>query len=375
MNIREGARRLGIVLGALGGTVGAFAGYPSARDLWNARAAGKEFESLMASPTMLKVAKAAVAYQKATSKIDSLASKYGGVRVIEPHTLTYANGAVSYERNPLDDIAKLAERFDVEKARKAGYSDDEILNYLTETRKFNVTGALKAEYSKGDIIRYLADIPKGGKAAGQLSEIDAAVDGKRVKVRAEIPAGAASAQAEAVPTFEEFKASRRVKVRADIPAGTTSAQTEAAVRSYTRANPGWDITAAPTADPWSVVSETKPGEWDVVSQKPGAKLAQGGTAIPGAAPGPVDMPAGTVPVPADTVLINADGIREAMMDKGRIVRAIHLATGEWIEESSPPPLKSYVVPLLYPILGFILPWGAIRALTWLGAGFFEPNRL
>jgi hypothetical protein len=194
MNVREGARRLGIVIGVLGGTLGAFAGYPSARDLWNARAASKKFDSLMASPTMLKVAKAAVDYQKATSKVDSIASKYGGVRVIEPHTLTYANGALSYERNP------------------------------------------------------------------------------------------------------------------------------------------------------SPPPDTLPADF----------FSKDGN---------------------ETVLINADGIREAMINKSGIVRAVHLATGEWVEESLAPRLKSYLVPLLYPMLGFILPWGALRALTWVGAGFFEPNRL
>jgi hypothetical protein len=24
--------------------------------------------------------------------------------------------------------------------------------------------------------------------------------------------------------------------------------------------------------------------------------------------------------------------------------------------------------------GFLLPWGVVRILTWVGAGFFEPNR-
>jgi hypothetical protein len=62
MNFREGTRRLGIVFGVLGGTISAFAGYPSARDLWNVGAANRKFESLMASPTMMKVAKAAKEY-------------------------------------------------------------------------------------------------------------------------------------------------------------------------------------------------------------------------------------------------------------------------------------------------------------------------
>ena len=120
MNFREGTRRLGIVLGVLGGAVGAFAGYPSARDLWNARAASNEFESLMTSPTMMKVAKAAKEYdpwEKYKSKfppgMKPLDKPRGdmalppGAKLVEPppgytldnpnvqpYTLTYADGAI-----------------------------------------------------------------------------------------------------------------------------------------------------------------------------------------------------------------------------------------------------------------------------------------
>jgi hypothetical protein len=33
-------------------------------------------------------------------------------------------------------------------------------------------------------------------------------------------------------------------------------------------------------------------------------------------------------------------------------------------------MKAYLIPLLYPVLGFLLPWGVVRVLTWVGAGFF-----
>jgi hypothetical protein len=45
--------------------------------------------------------------------------------------------------------------FDVDGARKAGYSDDEILGHLTSTRKFDVDGARKAGYSNDEIIAHL----------------------------------------------------------------------------------------------------------------------------------------------------------------------------------------------------------------------------
>jgi hypothetical protein len=46
--------------------------------------------------------------------------------------------------------------FDYQAARKEGATDDQIINYLTQTRKFDVDGALKAGASKDDVLKYLA---------------------------------------------------------------------------------------------------------------------------------------------------------------------------------------------------------------------------
>ena len=45
--------------------------------------------------------------------------------------------------------------FDVEAARKEGYSDKEIADYLGGQRKFDVTGAIKEGYSPSEIIDHL----------------------------------------------------------------------------------------------------------------------------------------------------------------------------------------------------------------------------
>jgi len=50
----------------------------------------------------------------------------------------------------------MADKFDVPAARQAGYSDDEILKHLTDSRKFDVDGAVKSGYSKADIISHLS---------------------------------------------------------------------------------------------------------------------------------------------------------------------------------------------------------------------------
>ena len=47
-------------------------------------------------------------------------------------------------------------KFDVEAARKAGYSDDEILEELAKTSKFDVQRSIAAGYSKPELINHLA---------------------------------------------------------------------------------------------------------------------------------------------------------------------------------------------------------------------------
>lgn len=71
----------------------------------------------------------------------------------------------------------MPENFDVEAARKAGYSDDEILSHLTSTRKFDVDGAVKAGYSKPDIIVHLSSAaPAAAEPAKPKGLMDHASD-------------------------------------------------------------------------------------------------------------------------------------------------------------------------------------------------------
>ena len=50
--------------------------------------------------------------------------------------------------------------FDVEGARKAGYSDGDIADYLATKKEFNIAGARKAGYDNSDIITHLVGRPK-----------------------------------------------------------------------------------------------------------------------------------------------------------------------------------------------------------------------
>lgn len=50
--------------------------------------------------------------------------------------------------------------FDIEGARKAGYSDDEIMKGLADEQKFDIDGALKSGYSKQEILDHLTGAAK-----------------------------------------------------------------------------------------------------------------------------------------------------------------------------------------------------------------------
>jgi hypothetical protein len=66
--------------------------------------------------------------------------------------------------------------FDVEGARKAGYTDAEIAAHLSASRQFDVAGARKAGYSDSELIAYLSGAPlKGQDAASQIPGQDGAV--------------------------------------------------------------------------------------------------------------------------------------------------------------------------------------------------------
>ncbi|MBZ5675535.1 MAG: hypothetical protein LAP61_14945 [Acidobacteriia bacterium] len=71
------------------------------------------------------------------------------------------------------------------------------------------------------------------------------------------------------------------------------------------------------------------------------------------------------------VEVNLDGIKEVVIDKAGSVSSIELLTGESIQRIEAPTLRAYLALLLYPVLGFFAPWGFIRLLAWIGAGFLS----
>ena len=72
------------------------------------------------------------------------------------------------------------------------------------------------------------------------------------------------------------------------------------------------------------------------------------------------------------VKVNLGGIKEVYADEVGMIAEIDLTTGELIPRTEPPAqLKVYLLPLMYPLIGFLLPWGGISLLAWVGTGFVE----
>jgi len=124
-----------------------------------------------------------------------------------------------------------------------------------------------------------------------------------------------------------------------------------------------------------IMEETKPqdtthGPWEKYKLPPGAKLVS----PPVPVKDPWEVAAKEYKAGKILVSVNLEGIKQVTVDEAGLVSSIELSTGESVQRLEPPTLKAYVVPLLYPILGFLFPWGGIRVLTWVGTGFFAAPR-
>ena len=74
---------------------------------------------------------------------------------------------------------------------------------------------------------------------------------------------------------------------------------------------------------------------------------------------------------------------DQQVDKGGI-KTIHWTKNNEIESietenqrvypTAAPSARQYSLIALFPILGFLIPWGAVRAIGWLGAGFVESSK-
>jgi hypothetical protein len=72
-------------------------------------------------------------------------------------------------------------------------------------------------------------------------------------------------------------------------------------------------------------------------------------------------------------LSTAGDFKTLYVDKGGAISSVELTTGESLHREPYSSFLTHLLPLLlYPVLGFLAPWVAIRVVVWVGAGFFKP---
>lgn len=67
--------------------------------------------------------------------------------------------------------------------------------------------------------------------------------------------------------------------------------------------------------------------------------------------------------------VNKEGIKNIYWSHNLDVNSIEMDDGETLSPTPAPSAWHYAVIVLFPVFGFLIPWGAIRAIWWVGAGF------
>lgn len=74
------------------------------------------------------------------------------------------------------------------------------------------------------------------------------------------------------------------------------------------------------------------------------------------------------------------GIKTITWDKDHIfnnvngIYSIEISSGQTLYPTPAPSIWMYVLVVLFPFIGFLVPWSIIRAIGWVCAGFFQPAR-
>ena len=72
--------------------------------------------------------------------------------------------------------------------------------------------------------------------------------------------------------------------------------------------------------------------------------------------------------------LNRGDVRTIHWTKDFRVESLETVDGQTLYPTPAPAAWGYLFIALCPILGFIIPWGTVRAIGWVGAGFFQPSK-
>jgi hypothetical protein len=72
-----------------------------------------------------------------------------------------------------------------------------------------------------------------------------------------------------------------------------------------------------------------------------------------------------------TVNVNKGGIKTIHLGDKLEITSIDTQDGAKLIKPVPVGFWSYVLPVIFPVVGFLIPWGVVRTATWVGAGFLS----
>jgi hypothetical protein len=72
--------------------------------------------------------------------------------------------------------------------------------------------------------------------------------------------------------------------------------------------------------------------------------------------------------------VNKGGIKTIHWTKDLGVESIETEDGATLYPTPAPTRWRYLLAAIFPLLGFAVPWGSVRALAWVGVGFLERSK-
>lgn len=273
MNLKEGTRRLALILGAVGALLGGFASYMELQTVLSQRALHNKFERF-ANSDVVTQARADWVFARIPPDYDAVAKSLGGTTTVP---LFDPQGRV--RDVPSGDVSKAL-----------------------------ASGGERA-------IRFKA--PDGKERWVRESERDAAIKSGGVPDAPDY----SDQQKLLATTWRSFGQERRDELIAKMSPEQKS-RLQSLIEQQTQQGQDWFIENAPTPSSEVNKSDIKIIHWSNDLGVDSAETEDGNTLYP---------------TPA-------------------------------------PPAWTYFLTALFPILGFFIPWGAIRAIGWVGAGFIAGSR-
>lgn len=313
MNMREGMRRVGIVLAALGCVAGGAIGYWNLQDVWNSHT---RFERLQALPVMLD-ANAAIKDYQARQHGRGDSSSIGSPIQIDPRT---------GER-----VGDSAIQIDPSTGERIGRK--QVI--ITPDKIVEVPGVGNLSFPGGMSDDKIAEAIKSHLAQHRTQQFTI-----KPPVPPPPPGYTLDTPASKIQIFDMSKA---------VPIGGAPSGVTVDMSKAVPIPPGVTITPdAPDFIPYYTAQAAYPRD-KAVADDPSAEIM-------------VDVK-------------GTDGIQTVNADTAGAISSIQLTTGEWVRRGAKTLkarlafIASLLLPFCYLVIGFLVPWGTIRVFVWVAGGF------